>query len=289
MQRKNSILLIFTLFFLLVGPAVIIAITDSSSKNTNLPQNDYFRSSIFIPYFSFINSIIASQTEDYKFRPRGDREEGIYNQKITGKNINLISMSGIIPLQNGSYKDSIKVGLHLPRKQELNITVVEPLKRYKMLKLGKEFDSGFKSYAWPSTLPKDLNIQIDSLYAVALQEKAGRRFIVPCILYQGSFNGEIEGYKLTLWARKASDTKLEIIHAGTGVEVWSKSLPGLAAYKPYEIRWNARDNDEDKIQPGKYILNVKAAFHDGSNPDGEPSAPITFVYRFDHRWDFNLD
>ncbi len=241
----------------------------------------------FITVLIYTSSFSQPRNDKFKYQPRGDREEGLTSlQEISGDNLSLISMRGLIPaIATDDEEKNIKVGFHLEKSEKLEITVREPGKYYKMVVSDKIFDSGYETYAWPSKIPAEMKIPISDLYALTRVKKPGRRIIIPCVLYQDTYNGEIQGYQLTFWARRVVDTELEIVNAATGEIVWNMSLPNLSAYKAYEIHWNGRDFNGFKIPSGNYILNIKASFHDMS---GNPTLPVKFVYRFDHCWQFSL-
>lgn len=209
-------------------------------------------------------SFTAFASEEYKYKQRSKRMEGLKKVPSRGRGISLLSFVAYREPLSLFDSSVLRIRFFLPQPSEVYITAVE-LRRhgsshYQMKPLQTSWNSGWQEFhSWPTKeVLQPLKIPLNEVGIIARLEtdRPGSGTIAPIVLYEGEGNYPIESgtYKLHLLPKNTlSRVDYSVIRVTDSKSVISNRLQNLAANVPFVVNFNLSGHES-----GNYRLLINS-------------------------------
>ena len=227
--------------------------------------------------FALQSSALAA--DDYAYKLRGNRHEGVKDRPISGYNVELLSATVDFFEEPVDPQGLLRIRFYLPEDGAVYLVVREIDRKHNYWldsvqpdRWKKGFGNEFK---WPlSDVIRPMGIRKPELAVVA---RIDERFptnpeaVAPAIFYQNRLPNTIEAYIFTLKTGARSKVTCKIYKDGDTKEYASSEFPQQDGGQPFTFKWDA-----SRAVEGRYRLVITGIVLN-------TSAPLQPIVRFYHQ------
>lgn len=214
--------------------------------------------------------------QDFAWRDRGDRLEGIASEPVSGGTFDLLTVQYVPAGKPKEKAERLHLFFWLPAAQDVEIEVRKPAGvNYVMVPKRKAFSSGRQEFSWP-TAPVINPLGLRAAELKASVKNVARNLYYPALLWTDA-RPALQGRYVFYFK---NDAALDW-HATISREVDGRLTPvgtsdGSEEPGSFEVPWDGRDIHGKVLPGGVYVLKIEGTL------DTETAKAITRTVYFQH-------